>query len=811
MRVEWALRTLYFSYCCYNLSSKTITINPVYSTECSRKDLSTMQELEQELRAREAEKEGSYDKRTEHLTDDGSTIFINRLVREDSPYLLQHAHNPVNWYPWGAEAFHVAKQENKPIFLSIGYSTCHWCHVMEVESFDNVEIAGLLNESFISIKMDREQYPDIDEAYMTGVQIMSGHGGWPMSNFLLSDGKPFFAATYFPPPAFMKLLQQISEAWAGKYAELETSATQISEAIDRILSERKQAESTDKDIQDHVSQALFQREDRSLGGLAGAPKFPQEPLLLFMLDRATRNRDDKAAGFAIRCLDAMARGGIYDQVAGGFHRYSVDAEWLVPHFEKMLYNQSQLGLAYLQAYRLTGNEFFKRICYQTLDYVLRDMQLPEGGFYSATDADSEGAEGIFFLWTIAELQENLSTEEANLIVEVYGPTEYGNFEGSNILNLSRSFSYYAEQYGENFSEYLDRTLQKLYQVREDRIHPLRDDKLIVAWAAAMISTLAQAGSYYQNEKWIEAAKKAAQLIQVSNVAEDGKLNRIYLNKTTAIQGQLEDYANFIEALIMLFDVTSLPQYLKNADTLMRVCLDEFWDVEQQGFFLSPRKQIGPQLTRSRSASDGATISPISTALACLISLRDRSALISSDGAGYEFYRIKCERCIGSLIGDINDNAVSHTSMLRQLSSFDKSSPLTTQYVEGGLAKIQAAQKTSNDLSTKQVTLALKIEEGWHITSPQTTSGQYKKLTLGVSDNEKHWVIKSVDYPKSDKAIAGVDGEEIAIYVSDITITIRLERSQLPADQLSFSAEIICEVQLCNDQNCLLPTVLSFRL
>ena len=262
---------------------------------------------------------------------------------------------------------------------------------------------------------------------------------------------------------------------------------------------------------------------------------------------------------------------------------------------------------------------------------------------------------------------------------------------------------------------------------------------------------------------------------------------------------------------MLFDVTSLPQYLKNADALMRVCLDEFWDFEHQGFFLSPRNQIGPQLTRSRSASDGATISPVSTALACLISLRDRSALISSDGVGYEFYRIKCERCIGSLIGDINDNAVSHTSMLRQLSSFDKSSSLITQYVEGGLAKIQAAQKTSNDLSTKQVTFTLKIEEGWHITSPQTTSGQYKEMTLDVSDNEKHWVIKSVDYPESDKTIAGVDGEEISIYASDITITIRLERSQLPTDQLSFSAEVICEVQLCNDQNCLLPATLSFRL
>jgi uncharacterized protein len=790
-----------------------------------------MQSLEQELRAIEADKEGSYDKRTEHLDDDGLGIFVNRLIREDSPYLLQHAHNPVNWYPWGPEAFEHAEKENKPIFLSIGYSTCHWCHVMEVESFDNVEIAKLLNESFICIKMDREQYPDIDETYMTGVQIMSGHGGWPMSNFLLSDGKPFFAATYFPPPTFMKLLQQISQAWTGKYSELETSATQISEAIDRILSERKQAASLDDNIRDQVSQALFQKEDRSAGGLAGAPKFPQEPLLLFMLDRVIRNRDKNAVGFATRSLDAMGRGGIYDQAAGGFHRYSVDAEWLVPHFEKMLYNQSQLGLAYLQAYRLTGNEFFKRICKQTLDYVLRDMQLPEGGFYSATDADSEGAEGVFFLWTIAELNEVLSTDEAKFIVDVYGLSEYGNFEGSNILNLSLPFTDYENQFGASFSEDLDRILLKLYQVREERMHPLRDDKLIVAWASAMISTLAQAGSYYKNAQWVGAAEKAAQLIRKNNVTNTGKLNRIYLNNTTSIEGQLEDYVNYVEALINLFDITASAQYLENADVLMRTCLDEFWDSEQQGFFLSPINQIGPQLTRSRSASDGATISAVSTALACLISLRDRSALLKSDKKGNnennkendnedtvasdEFYRTKCERCINSLLGDINDNAVSHTSMLRQLVSFEEGSTSLIQYVDGGLAKVQVEQSIANDLNAKTITLNLTIADGWHVTAPQASNGEggeeYKELTLGVSKNENHWLSRSIEYPESGNSIASIEGEKVAIYETAATIKLELERTQLPADESSFSAEIYCELQLCNDKNCLLPKTLSFRL
>ena len=277
-------------------------------------------ELEQKLRQAETEKTGSYEKRTEHLDAEGNTNFVNRLIFEDSPYLLQHAHNPVNWWAWGSEAFEAARAEHKPIFLSIGYSTCHWCHVMEVESFDNVEIAKLLNNHFVSIKIDREQFPDVDEIYMTGVQIISGQGGWPMSNFLLPDGKPFFAATYFPPPTFMKLLLQIVEAWQDKYPELEKSANDISDAINRILSVRTEAVTLDNKITKTVAQALFQREDRSLGGLVGAPKFPQEPLLLFMMDRVRRARDVNAMGFVCRALDAMACGGIYDQVAGGFHR-----------------------------------------------------------------------------------------------------------------------------------------------------------------------------------------------------------------------------------------------------------------------------------------------------------------------------------------------------------------------------------------------------------------------------------------------------------------------------------------------------------
>ncbi|MEE3171331.1 MAG: thioredoxin domain-containing protein, partial [Pseudomonadota bacterium] len=618
-------------------------------------------ELEQKLRQAETDKTGSYEKRTEHLDAEGNANFVNRLILEDSPYLLQHAHNPVNWWAWGAEAFEAARTDHKPIFLSIGYSTCHWCHVMEVESFDNVEIAKLLNNHFVSIKIDREQFPDVDEIYMTGVQIISGQGGWPMSNFLLPDGKPFFAATYFPPPTFMKLLLQIVDAWQDKYPELEKSANDISDAINRILSVRNEAITLDSKIPETVAQALFQREDRSLGGLVGAPKFPQEPLLLFMMDRARRARDVNAMGFVCRALDAMACGGIYDQVAGGFHRYSVDEQWLVPHFEKMLYNQSQLGRVYLEAFRLTGNSFFSRICKQTLDYVLRDMQLPEGGFFSATDADSEGAEGVFFLWTIAELEEVLDREEIELALSVFDITEHGNFEKSNILNLSEPLSGQRGDPATDFIERLDIILEKLYLARERRIHPFRDDKLIVGWTGAMISTLAQAGFYYMNREWTDAAERATQMVYEHNVRRDGRLNRVYLNGATSIGGQLEDFANFIQALLILFSVTGKQQYLSQAVRLMDTTVQEFWDDKEGGFFLGPQDQAGPQLTRSRNASDGATISAIATTLDCLLRLLRCSALCD-DTHNELYYRQYIDTCLASLTGQINENSMSHTSL-----------------------------------------------------------------------------------------------------------------------------------------------------
>ncbi len=397
-------------------------------------------QLRQQLKAGLKAQGSSYQPRTRHLRADGQPWYTNRLILEDSPYLQQHAHNPVNWYPWGAEAFAVARRENKPIFLSIGYSTCHWCHVMEHESFEDASVAEYLNTHFIAIKVDRERRPDVDTIYMTAVQLISGRGGWPMSSFLTSDGKTFFGGTYYPRDKFMDLLQRVTAAWAQDKAGLVAQANKISGQVQRYLGRAGTAGKLARVAPGAAVTQLGERHDAVQhgpggGGFSPAPKFPNEPSYLFLIDYARRHPDEALTRLIRNDLGAMAQGGIYDQVGGGFHRYSTDNEWLVPHFEKMLYNQAQMARVYLQAAGLTGEAEYARVARQTLDYVLRDMQAPGGGFYSATDADSAGREGSFFLWTQEQISAALSRPDAGLAIDLFNISAAGNFDDSNILHL----------------------------------------------------------------------------------------------------------------------------------------------------------------------------------------------------------------------------------------------------------------------------------------------------------------------------------------------------------------------------------------
>lgn len=563
------------------------------------------EELNKRLQSTLSASGRDYVPRTRHLLDNGTPRYINRLLLEDSPYLRQHAHNPVNWYPWGEEAFNTAKTENRLVFLSIGYSTCHWCHVMEHESFEDPRIAEFLNENFISIKVDREQRPDVDEAYMTAVMLINGQGGWPMSSFLTPEGKPIHGGTYYPPEAFNELLHRVNEAWATQQEALIKQAQELADLVHEVIHQQEQVKLLGSEKINQAITMLMNHLDPVSGGLSGAPKFPNEPVLLFLLQYAERNSDLQILKNLEHTLHMMAQGGIYDQIGGGFHRYATDAHWLVPHFEKMLYNQAHLSQVYLLAYRLTGNEIYARTAREILDYVAREMMTPDGAFYSATDADSEGQEGKYFVWTLEELKSTLSDEDAELAINLFGVTQSGNFEGKNILYLPMTLPDFAHEQGLSFSsllERLDAIRTRLRQVREKRIPPLRDDKVIVAWNGMMIFSYTMASDILDEGHYLDIAQRAGNYLWQKQW-KDGNMLRVNMNGRSSITAKLDDYAYFSQALIALYDITEDKKWLIKTQQCADIMLKLFWDKQKGGFFMTEENNI--LFVRPKSVTDGA--------------------------------------------------------------------------------------------------------------------------------------------------------------------------------------------------------------
>ncbi len=515
----------------------------------------------------------------------------NRLINETSPYLLQHAHNPVDWYPWGAEALKKAQEEDKPILLSIGYSACHWCHVMERESFENQAIADIMNRNFVSIKVDREERPDLDTIYMEAVQALAGHGGWPMTVFLMPDGTPFFGGTYFPPqdrtgmPGFPRVLLSIAEVYKTRKEEVLKSAGQMREFLQGRSSLKGEGKLDQKLIDDAFAN-LFIQFDRMRGGFGDAPKFPQPMVLEFLL-RVYHSRGKKEAlSMVDLTLDRMARGGIYDHLGGGFHRYSVDGAWQVPHFEKMLYDNAQLSQVYLHAYQVTGNPFFKNVVEETLDYVLREMTDPLGGFYSTQDADSEGEEGKFFVWTQDDLLDALQEEDALIFSLSYDVSGEGNFEGKNVLHLTPHLDMVAAQVGkpiEGVQESLDRSRKILFEYREQRVKPGRDDKVLTGWNGLMLRSFAEAGAVLERPEYIEAAVKNGSFL-LSTMWNGRELLRSYKDGQARINGYLEDYAFLADGLLALYEATFDRKWLDTAKEMSDRTVEWFWDSETPGFY-----------------------------------------------------------------------------------------------------------------------------------------------------------------------------------------------------------------------------------
>ncbi len=509
----------------------------------------------------------------------------NRLINETSPYLLQHAHNPVDWYAWGDEALRRAKEEDKPILLSIGYSACHWCHVMERESFENTEIAKIMNEHFVSIKVDREERPDLDSIYMSAVQALTGGGGWPMTVFLTPEGKPFYGGTYFPPvdsggmPGFPKVLISMAEAYRNRRGDILQATQKLTAHLQHATEAQRSIDPLTPDITHEAYQVLAQQYDYQNGGFGSAPKFPQPMTYEFLLHYYHVTKSPRALEMVETTLAKMAYGGIYDQIAGGFHRYSTDAYWLVPHFEKMLYDNALLSQLYLHAFQATANPLYRRIVEEVLDYVLREMTDPSGGFYSTQDADSGEGEGEFFVWTEEQIVEVLGPEEGSLIAGYFGVTEAGNFEGENILSVPQSPESFAAETGLDLQE-LEQTIGRartmLLEVRERRPHPARDDKLLSAWNGMMIRSFAEAASTLNREDYRRAAADCASFI-LQALRSDGRLLRTYKDGRASLKGYLEDYAFVADGLLALYEATFDPRWLEESRSLADGMIDLFWD------------------------------------------------------------------------------------------------------------------------------------------------------------------------------------------------------------------------------------------
>ena len=560
---------------------------------------------------------------------------MNRLAHEHSPYLLQHKDNPVDWYPWSEAAFEKAEKEDKPIFLSIGYATCHWCHVMEHESFEDDEVARLMNDAFVSIKVDREERPDVDAIYMTVCQMMTGQGGWPLTILMTPNKKPFYAATYLPKhgrfgrAGMMELVPRIEAVWHEERDKVLASADHLTELLQQANTQAAAGEALDRTAIENAYGQLRQRFDDEHGGFGAAPKFPSPHNLLFLLRYWKRTSRPEALQMVEETLRAMRRGGVYDHVGYGFHRYATDRLWRLPHFEKMLYDQALIAMAYTEAFQATGKATYQETTREIFAYVLRDMTAPEGGFYSAEDADSEGREGAFYVWTSEELREVLG-DEASLVMDAYNTEENGNFEdeatrkktGENIFFLEKPIGALAREKGMSetvLRERLEAARQALFAHREKRVHPGKDDKVLTDWNGLMIAALAKAAAAFAENEYAEVARRAARFVLETMQAEDGRLLHRWRNGHAGIDAHLDDYAFLAWGLLELYEATLEAEWLEEAVQLAETMKTRFWDEENGGFYLTAEESGEDLIVRPKELYDGAI--PSGNAVALLVLLR----------------------------------------------------------------------------------------------------------------------------------------------------------------------------------------------
>ncbi|MGI9384198.1 MAG: DUF255 domain-containing protein [Methyloligellaceae bacterium] len=705
----------------------------------------------------------------------------NRLINEASPYLRQHAYNPIDWYPWGKAAFEKAKKEHKPVFLSVGYSTCHWCHVMARESFENDAIAKVLNDNFVAIKVDRERRPNVDETYMLATEIINQRGGWPNSVFLTPDRKPFFAGTYFPPDNFQQILGAITQYWKDDIAALKADAERIANVIQTVMTRRVEAqELTPKALKTAVS-SILEELDAFYGGFTTAPKFPNEAVLLFLLHMAEKDNNVGALNAVSLTLDGILNGGIQDHVGGGFHRYAVDAQWRVPHFEKMLYNQALLTQVLVRAYRLTGTPRYAAAIRRALDYVLADLTDPTGGFYSARDADSEGKEGTFYVWTPETMRAALGPDDAKLAEKVFGVTKDGNFEGHTVLHFPEAPEDLAVEIGMKLSVLNDRLAAirtRLESVRAKREAPHRDEKVVTAWNGMMITAFAEAAAALGEPRYKAAALKAATFLWETLHDETG-LKRAYFEGKVALAGQQEDYAYTAVAFLALYDLTHDATWLKRAETLSQEMVGKFRDAEVGDYFMTASTDT---FSRAKSRTDGATPSGNAMALDMFARLARRTRNPEN--------RLKGEALLAAISGISVQSPMGSGYALRAADTLLRGETGPNRFLAKGVVRAEA----QFDRARRQLTVRLAMADGWHVNSDKPLEEFFIPTELSVEGMDKVEVV----YPKPLKRKLGFHDKDLALYEGTVEL-----KATLPATSAKRMRAKL-RLQACSDKICLEP-------
>ena len=735
---------------------------------------------------------------------DGSWKWSNRLVHETSPYLLLHAHNPVDWYPWGDEALELAKKENKLIFLSVGYSTCYWCHVMEREVFSNPEIAEMMNENFINIKIDREERPDLDEIYMTATQLLIQRGGWPNSVFLTPDLKPFYAGTYFPPtdmpgrPGFPTILDAVHEAWVTREAEVIESANQISKTIEMAISRgftALNARALDRSLTTPALDYLRTSYSDAYGGFGRAPKFPSPANLEFLLSEYQREsglqtspaKDEALLKMITHTLDMMAYGGMYDQVGGGFHRYSVDAKWLIPHFEKMLYDNAQLAKVYLHAYQLTQEPHYQRVAEEIFGFIFREMTAPEGGFYAALDAETDAEEGKYYVWTTDEIRKVLGKKDAKRFNDVYGVNKGPNFEGKSVLYVPKASAV------EDSVKDLSTAREKLLKARAEREYPLLDTKIIVNWNGLMIDALAYGYHVLGEERYLTAASKAAQFVLDTLRKPNGELWHTYTAGVVKQDAYLDDYAFFVRGLLGLYDATGEEKWLDSARTLTDTMIQLFWDDKNGGFYYT-KADAKHLIVRTKKPYDSAIPSGNAVTVKNLLAF----------GMDYRNYAEKTLRIFSDSMAQSPSSFMHlHFALNHYLMTTEKGVDAATPSLVTASTTIKA---DSNEIF--EVELQLEIAAGWHINANPAGQDNLIPTTLAV-DVDMPVEIVDIAYPKGKSMRFEFSDESLNVYEDSLTIPIKLKQKSNATGSSKVTLKLT--YQPCNDTECLFPETLEIPL